>query len=239
VLDGNDAVLADARRRSERIITAHLSRQVPDHERRVDGSVVRPGDSPYTWFGTSLDGATNLARGSSQYAVGLALVESGEQPGSEAKPLVSAVFAPAMGELVVFDGADTVRVDARANPGRSDETAVGPTEHAGLGCCRFVTEGRPDLVEFAGFPEQNGAVRRLGCPTLALTQVATGRADACWLAAATPAVLPAVWLVCGAGGRVTTPDGGPVSFEDDTTQALVASNGPVHEAFRERIQQSL
>jgi myo-inositol-1(or 4)-monophosphatase len=238
-LDGDDAALADLRRRSERIITAHLSRQFPDHELRVDGSVVRPGDSPYTWFGTPLDGATNLARGSPQYAVGLALAESGEQPGTETNPLVSAVFAPATTDLVVFDGADTVRVDASAATDCADGTAVGPTARAGLDGCRSLTEGRPDLVEFAGFPERHGGTQRLGCPTLALTQVATGRADACWLAAATPAVLPAVWLVRGAGGRVTTPDGGPVSLADDTTQALVASNGPIHEPFRERIQQSL
>lgn len=234
--DGDDAVLADVRRRSERIITTHLSRTFPDHSVRVHGSVVRSSDGPYTWFGAPLDGATNLARGSPQYGVGLALVESGRE---ETDPLVSVVGAPARGELVVTDGTATLRFDHDTAPESGDETPVGSTARSDLDACRFVTEGRPDLVELDGFSERNGAVRRLGSTILALTQVATGRADACWLADATPAAWPAVWLVRGAGGRVTTPDGSPAAVEDGETQSLVASNGPVHESFCERIQRSL
>jgi len=235
------AVLDTVARRSERIITTHLSRAVPDHGLRVNGSVVRAGDA-HTWHATPLDGAADRARNAPQYAVGLALVESG---GRATTPLVSAVGVPARRELVVTDRTDTVLVDDTAP---DDETPVGPTDRSVLDGCQFVTEGRPDLVELDGFSATAAAIRRTGCESLALTQVATGRADACWLAAATPAVWPAVWLVRGAGGRVTTPDGTPVSLEGgdaqtpvafEGEQALVASNGHVHEAFRTRIERSL
>lgn len=236
---GDDSVLADVRRRSERIITTPLSRRFPDHGIRVNGSVVRPSDGPYTWVVSPLDGATNLARGSPHYGVGLGLVESGDRSGAETDPVVSVVAVPTRGELVVTDGTGTLQFDRDASPEPGAGVPVGPTTRSDLEGCRFVTEGRPDLVELDSFSGRSGDVGRLGCDTLALTQVATGRADACWLAAATAAVVPAVWLVRGAGGRVTTPDGGPVAVEDGETQALVASNGPVHDLFRDRIQRSL
>jgi myo-inositol-1(or 4)-monophosphatase len=234
----DEAAFLDAvTNRSERVIRAHLSQAGPDHGLRVNGSVVRAGDG-HTWQATPLDGAADRARNAPQYAVGLALVESGDKQRAGSTPVVSAVGAPARGELVVTDREGTVLVDG-APPESGEETPVGPTERSALDGCRFVTDGRPDLVELDGFSDTGTAICRPGCGTLALTQVATGRADACWLAAATPAVWPAIWLVRGAGGQVTTPDGERLSFEGGEPQALVASNGHVHESFRTQIEQSL
>lgn len=222
-------------RRSEQVLTRALGGAFPDHGIRLAGTLHRPATGSYAWQGTPLDGGANLYRGAPQYAVGVTLLddEAGES-------VVSAVSLPGFGELLLASsGRPVVRIDTPADAewdGEQRTSRVGPTVRTEISSCRFLVGDGPGLTSLDGI--KRSQIQRLGCDTLAVTQVATGRADACFLPAPSRAVGPALRLLDTAGGQATTLDGTAL-WTAPEEQSLVVSNGAVHQAFRRRVQASL
>jgi myo-inositol-1(or 4)-monophosphatase len=212
---------------SEALIVARLSAATP-----ALGLVAeeRGGErKALSWFCDPLDGTTNFVHGHPFWAVSIGLLEHGQ-------PLAGAVVAPALGlSWVAHRGGPAKRAGEICHVSGTIEL-----EHA------LVATGFPPDRQTA--PENNldtfvrvkkvvRGVRRCGSAALDMCLVADGTYDAYWerrLNAWDLAAGAAVLL--SAGGRLTALDGGPV---DLNVGHLIASNGRVHEALQQLIQDDI
>ena len=118
---------------------------------------------PYRWIVDPLDGTANYVAGFPWCAYSLALADaSGPVVGVIADPSRAQIYAAARGRGVRANGVP-VRVVPRASTGGLICTELGPDRAAGFSRCAA-----------AG----HTAIRTLGSPALAITQVALGRAVA-------------------------------------------------------------
>ena len=179
------------------------------------------------WILDPIDGTTNFLHGTGHWAVSLALAEAGQI-------VFGVVYNPCSGE----------RFTARRGAG----AFCGGRPLRVSGCRRLeesllsvgTVPGRRDLAgrAFARMRtlyDRCQDVRRLGCASLDLCWVAGGRLDGYVEDFLQPWDYAAGLLVVEeAGGRVTAPDGAPLSLTRGG--GVLASNGHLHAALQSQLE---
>jgi len=220
---GSEARLEAAGQQSERIITAIVESEFPEHAINVDGRTVRESKGTYTWVVDPLDGTGNFAHGNPNYTIAVALVDGTE-------PVVGAVYSPETGELFhAIRGRGAYRNDVR----------IEPTDRDRLDESMLLSGYDPtgDFLEL--FYRKARGIRRLGCVSLHLCFVAAGSADGHWEFDTYPwDVAAGLCILREAGGRGTDADGSEYQLrldETGTRSPLLTSNGPLHGALLDHL----
>jgi myo-inositol-1(or 4)-monophosphatase len=176
--------------------------------------------APARWIVDPLDGTTNFVHGFPAFGVSVALERDGELLGACVyEPLLDRCTAAGRGLGTTQDGmpvrvSDCVELDrALMLTGFAyDRRIMAPTY------LRFVQ----------AFLERAQGLRRAGAAALDFCHIAAGRADGYWEFNLSPwDVAAGILLVQEAGGRVSTPGGGPVKLDQPQ---IVATNGHIHDA---------
>jgi myo-inositol-1(or 4)-monophosphatase len=183
--------------------------------------------SRYKWVIDPLDGTTNFAHGFPAYCVSIGLEFDG-------RGIIGVVYDPTRDELFTAQ----IGQGAYLN---GTPIAVSTTNH--LDHALLVTGFAYDIREtsnnnlnhFARFALKVQGLRRTGTAALDLCYVAAGRFDGFWEVALSPWDMAAgVVILREAGGKVTNFKGAPHSIYE---RELVASNGPIHQAMLDLLQE--
>lgn len=211
----------------ERMCRALIGERFPDHDILGEefGAAGIRGRS-HRWVFDPLDGTTNFAHGVPIFCSALALEIDGEA-------VVGAVFDPNRQEL--FTAERGVGAWLNGAPIRVSTTAEVIDAMLVTGFPYDVHETLDDVVGlFAAFVAKARAIRRLGSAAIDLCWVAAGRMDAFWEERLKPWDTRAgALLVQEAGGRISGLDGRPW---DPAGGHLLASNGPLHDALCQVVQ---
>jgi myo-inositol-1(or 4)-monophosphatase len=212
---------------SERYLRRTLSAETPfAFVGEEEGGQRAPGAHGPTWFVDPLDGTTNFVHGHPFFCVSIGLVVG-------TRPVVGVVFAPALAtEWAGGEGLGATR--------NGEACAVSQVSDFGGA---FLSTGFPydrrtspddNLDAFAMLKKKVLGIRRCGSAALDLSMVADGTYDGYWERKLRVWDLAAgAAIVRAAGGRLSSFTGGD---DDVTSGELVASNGPVHEAFLAALQ---
>lgn len=207
--------------RSERIITAIVTTEFPDHTVLSEGWTVRDGDSPYTWVIDPVDGTGNFAHGNPSFTIAIALVE-------EDTPVVGVVYSPVTRDL--FHA-------VRGTGAYRNETPIAPTDRTRIDESMLLSGYDPTGEFLKRFYRKARGVRRLGSASLHLCYVAAGSADAHWEYDTYPwDVAAGLCILREAGGVATHADGSEYELRLEDTgvrSPLLTSNGPLHGALLE------
>ena len=175
------------------------------------------------WILDPVDGTTNLIHGFRHSAVSLALSEAGQI-------LFGAVYNPYSGECF------TARRGQGAFCNGSPIRVSGADRLEDSLLCAGTVPGRRELADKAFCQMRNlynvcQDIRRTGCASLDLCWVACGRLDGYVELFLQPWDYAAGLLIVNeAGGRITAPDGSPLSLCQGGP--LLASNGKLHAALQ-------
>jgi myo-inositol-1(or 4)-monophosphatase len=246
---GNEELVAAAISRSERIVTAIIHNEFPNHVILSEGWRLRNGQSdregggggtrdrddagtgaeqnpeeiggPYTWVIDPIDGTGNFAHGNPSFTIALALVDGTD-------PVVGVVYSPVTDELFhAAKGHDAYR----------NGTPIEPTDRDTLAESMLLSGYDPTGEFLKLFYRQARGVRRLGSVSLHLCYVAAGSADAQWeYDTYFWDVAAGLCILREAGGRATDSRGNEYQLQLDDTGVrapLLASNGPLHGAVLE------
>jgi myo-inositol-1(or 4)-monophosphatase len=217
------ARLDAASQQSERITTAVIEGEFPEHALLVDGRSIRESNGSYTWVVDPLDGTGNFAHGNPNYTIAVALVDGTE-------PVVGAVHNPETGELFhAVRGRGAYRNDSR----------IEPTDRDQLDESMLLSGYDPTGKFLERFYREARGIRRLGCASLHLCFVAAGSADGHWEFDTYPwDVAAGLCILREAGGRATDADGNEYRLrldETDPQTPLLTSNGPLHETLLDHL----
>jgi myo-inositol-1(or 4)-monophosphatase len=215
-----------AQRRIQEIVHAEF----PEHGFLGEEEMETPNaeEREYRWIIDPLDGTTNYVHQVPHCAVSLALAK-------ETELLVSAVYNPFTEEFFTAEK----EMGALLNGDRLATSEVEALPES-LACVGFPTSTRtdsPDLKAFLAALPKCQAIRRTGSTALNLAYVAAGRFDAMWCYSAKIWDYAAgILLVREAGGVVTSPSGGTISFEHPTVAA--SANPTLHRNVLEMLRDS-
>ena len=217
-------VITDADHLSENIITTAIGNEYPAHNIRTEEGIHTESGSEYTWLIDPLDGTGNYANGNPNYAVSIALLK-------DDVPIVGVVYAPETDELW-----SAIAGRGATKNGRPIST----TTRDRLDESMLMSGYDPDGSFLTHFYQETRGVRRLGSAALHLSYLASGSADATWEYDTYPWDVAAGVLVAReAGATITDSSGEPyVVSAEGGRQELVGSNGYIHEAIMERLQQN-
>lgn len=178
------------------------------------------------WLVDPLDGTINFAHGYPAFAVSLALYD-------REQPLVGVVYDPLRDEC--FHGASghgaflSTGANEEALRVSQNRDLVSSLLATGFPYDRHHSE-RDNLAQFTAFLKRAQGLRRAGAAALDVAYVAAGRLDGYWeYKLGSWDVAAAALLVKEAGGRLSAMDGAPFQLEPSQHNALVASNGHIHE----------
>lgn len=220
-------------REAERAVRSVISSHFPDDNILGEEEGGADWRESRVWIIDPLDGTVNFVHRVPQFAVSVALWDSGQ-------PLVGVIidvarneeFFAGVGEGATLNG-DPIEVSA--TPFLEDSLLVtgfpyDRRQHAGA-YLRVVEE----------VMKVSRGTRRMGAAALDLAWVACGRFDAYWEHGGKQGVKPwdlaaGVLLVSEAGGVVTDQQGARNRLE---APAVVASNGKVHEELRAIVERTL
>lgn len=218
-------ITTEADTAAEAVIVARLQAAFPSHHiiGEEGGGMGAPAASAeYFWHVDPLDGTSNFANNLPFFATSIAL------SGRDGRPLVAAVYSPAMGEL--FSAARGGGATLNGRPLRVSTTAA--LERAILVTgFPYDAASNPDnnLAEWAWFATRTRGLRRLGSAAIDLCYVAAGRFEAYWERYIHSwDCLAGLLCVLEAGGRVTDYNGHD-SDRIYTGAEIVASNGAIHD----------
>lgn len=228
-------LVTDTDRAADRLITQGLHARFPGHGTiSEEGGLLPPvsgsrdeRSSPIWWVVDPLDGTTNFAHGVPIFCASLALEIDGEA-------VVGAVFDPNRQEL--FTAERGVGAWLNGAPIRVSSTAELIDALLVTGFPYDVHSTLDEVIGlFSAFVAKARAIRRLGSAAIDMCWVAAGRMDGFWEQRLQPwDTRAAALLVQEAGGTVTGLDGG---VWDPEGGHLLASNGPLHAAMCEVVQQ--
>jgi myo-inositol-1(or 4)-monophosphatase len=212
----------------ERAFRAMIAERFPDHHilaEELGGSATVPAGP--CWVFDPIDGTTNYAHGLPIFCASLALEIDGVAQ-------IGAVYDPNRRELFTAERGGGAFLN-----GRPLTVSSAPTLVDALLVTGFPYDVHQRLEEIVGlFREFIGrarAVRRLGSAAIDLCWVAAGRMDGFWERDLKPWDIAAGGLIASeAGGRVTNFAGAPFTSRG---RDVLATNGHVHEAMLEVIQQ--
>jgi myo-inositol-1(or 4)-monophosphatase len=200
----------------QEIVHAHF----PEHGFLGEEEMEVPNakESEYRWIIDPLDGTTNYVHQVPHCAVSIALAR-------ETELLVAAVYNPFTEEFFIAERGRGAFLNDR--PIRTSDVATLSETLASVGFPTSTREDSLDLQAFLAALPKCQAIRRTGSTALNLAYVAAGRFDAMWCYSAKIWDYAAgILLVREAGGEVTSPIGGPISFEHPTIAA--SANRTLH-----------
>ncbi|MFB6091893.1 MAG: inositol monophosphatase [Haloquadratum sp.] len=183
-------------------------------------------ESGAAWVVDPIDGTNNYVRGTRVWGTAVAAVVDSE-------PVATALNLPALDDVYWTDGATTYR--------NGDSVSVSSTEHPKAGVVTPTMWWDFDARDQYGracrsIVDRFGDLRRVGCAQAELASVADGSLDAVVtnIRANPWDTLAGVAMVRAAGGTVTDIEGN--RWRHDSV-GLVASNGRIHGAALEAVQQ--
>ncbi len=183
----------------------------------------------YLWVLDPLDGTTNFAHGFPHFAISIALMLNG-------KPVLGIVYDPIKNEMFTA----ICGSGAYLNSNRLAVSTAASLDKSLLatGFPYRVREIRQNnLIEFCVFRMACQGLRRTGAAALDLAYVAAGRLDGFWERQLKPWDTAAgILLVTEAGGMISRFDGNLFSI---VHQEIVASNGKIHPAMIDLLNQDL
>ena len=212
-------IVTEMDRQAEALIVGCIAERFPDHAILAEEGGGRPGKASHRWIVDPLDGTTNYAHGMPFFAVSIALEIDGVV-------VMGVVYDPNRDEcFTTRRGHGAFLKDA---PMRVSETPTLDESLLSTGYPYDIRQVRDtNLAEHAAFMVRCRSVREMGSAAINLALVAAGRLDAFWELKLGPwDVAAGCLMVEEAGGRVTTPEGGPV---DLGAPSVVASNGRIHD----------
>ncbi len=203
-------IVTEMDRQAESLIVGCITERFPDHAVLAEEGGARAGSASHRWIVDPLDGTTNYAHGMPFFAVSIALeIEGAVVLGVVYDPNRDECFTARRGHGAFLNG-ERMRVSETPSLDESLLSTGYPYD------IRKVRDN--NLAEHAAFMVRCRSVREMG---------AAGRLDAFWELKLGPwDVAAGCLMVEEAGGRVTTPDGGPV---DLGAPSVVASNGRIHD----------
>ena len=220
-------IVTEADHQADRIITTAIRNEFPDHAIFSEESTRERGsDGEYTWVVDPLDGTGNFAHGNPNYSVAIGLVEGD-------RPIMGVVYVPETDELftgVVGEGA------------WRDGDPIETTDRDRLDESMLISGYDPDGSFLSHFYQESRGVRRLGSAALNLCYLASGSADAVWEHDTYPWDVAAGLVIAReAGATVTDETGEPFefSFDGDGRTALLGSNGTLHPALLDHLEDGL
>ncbi|NWG18016.1 MAG: inositol monophosphatase [Chloroflexi bacterium] len=228
-------IVTEADPAAEAVIVARLQAAFPDHHiigEEGGGMGAPAATAEYFWHVDPLDGTANFANNIPYFSVSLALADR------DGHPLVSAVYHPVSGEM--FSAARGF--GAWLNDRRLQVSATADLQKSIL-CTGFPTDlaTHPDnnLREWIHFLKLTRAVRRFGSAALDLCYVAAGRFDGFWESRIHSwDCMAGLLCVSEAGGQISDYRGGD-SGKLYSGQEIVASNGHIHVAMLEALDEAL
>ncbi len=220
-------LVSEADRAVERLIVARLGRAFPDDdvvgEEGTAGTVGVATAGRRRWYVDPIDGTTNYLKGLPAWGVSLGLADPDDEllVGVIVLPVTAEVFTAVRGGGARRNGVP-IRVSDPATLDRTVITyALAP---------RTPDQWGADLhPRLRTLMAQALGTRMQGCSVADLTSVAMGRIDATVAGGMSPwDVAAGLLLVAEAGGRITAPDGTPVT---GPASAFVAGSPSVHPAI--------
>jgi myo-inositol-1(or 4)-monophosphatase len=204
--------------RSETLIAERLAALAPGVPILGEEQGLHGAGAGARWLVDPIDGTVNFAHGLPLYSISIAYEEAGAVvAGVVAAPLLHWEFAGARGEGATMNG-EPMRVSSVARLADAMLSTGFPYDAA--------TSGADNVAEWTHFLKRAGALRRLGSAAIDLALVARGWFDGHWERKLHAWDLAAgVILIEEAGGRVSSPAGGPVDLDSG---AIVATNGKIH-----------
>ena len=215
-------------RKCEDYVVARIRQAYPEHGYFAEEGHV--ADGAWRWIVDPIDGTTNFSQRLPAFSVSLGLAYEGELVlGVVEAPYLQECFWARQGGGAHFQRASATPRRMKVS-GKTDlKDAVLATGFA------YVRNESPNtnLDNWAELCMACRGVRRVGSAAIDLAYVADGRFDAFWEMHLKPYDCAAgVVLIREAGGLVTDFWGGEDWLEG---QSLIASNGFLHEAIRERL----
>jgi histidinol phosphatase-like enzyme (inositol monophosphatase family) len=214
-LKGDDTPVTVADRRAEEVMRLLIAQRYPDHGILGEEHGMQRPEARYRWVLDPIDGTKAFVSNCFIFGTLISLLRDG-------RPILGAIAHPLTGHVLVGLGGGRTLLGERPmrvrRCARLEDATVLATGH-----WEMVT--RPDGAAFEALARRARLYRTWG-DCHGYFQVATGGADVMF----DPLLKP--WDICalvpvieGAGGRVTTIDGGdPLSGTD-----MVASNGVLHD----------
>ncbi|ACB73623.1 inositol monophosphatase family protein [Opitutus terrae] len=225
-------IVTAADREAEAFIVRELVRRFPgDHivGEEGGGQGAPAAAAPRHWFVDPIDGTVNFASKFPHFCTSIALATPDRQP------LLGVVYDPTRNELFTATRGGGAFLNGR--PLRVTATAelIDAVITSGF---PYDKHTNPDnnLKQWAAFMLKIRGERRLGSAALDLCYVAAGRLDGYWEKDLKPYdVMAGLLLVREAGGTVTDYEGNPNPQHQDRGR-YVASNGRLHAAMLEVLQ---
>jgi myo-inositol-1(or 4)-monophosphatase len=209
---------------AQALIREVVLKQFPEHafagdEAGADAAALLNDGRPH-WIVESINGVTNYLRGYPQYAVSIALVESGE-------PQLGVVYDPCRNE---FFGA--IRGRGAVLNGEALRCALPRAAIEAVAATVFPTPGSPRMAtyiaEFGRVVRAFGGVRRSGSMALELAYLAAGRIDTFWAHdLSTWEAAASIVLLRESGALIHSRDGKPLL----ASQSVLACTPTLFEPF--------
>ncbi|MFC6976152.1 inositol monophosphatase family protein [Halomicroarcula sp. GCM10025709] len=210
--------------RSQERIVAHLRREFPTHGVLAEEGATADDRRRCRWIVDPLDGTTNYYHGFPTFSISVALEVDGTL------------------ELgIVYDvPGDDVYTGIRGSGAFRERTPITVSEESALERSLvgtgFDVDTTPSVETLAAIVETTQGVRRTGSAALDLIHVATGRTEGFYQGGLSPwDVAAGAVIVREAGGRITD-YGGTGGLAGLESGDIVASNGLVHDALRNRVR---
>ncbi len=226
---GKIDLVTQADHESEAAIVAGLRKAFPDHAILAEEGSQIDNSSGLIWLVDPLDGTTNFAHGFPVFVVSLALRWDQET-------VVAVTYDPLRDEC--FTAAEGLGTCLNGQPVRVTEVSQleGALLATGFPYDRHHAVDN-NTSAFSAFIRRAQGVRRMGAAALDLAYVACGRLDGYWELRLYPwDVAAGILLVREAGGRVTDYAGLEASEPLLSGKQIVASNGLLHAAMLETLQ---
>ena len=218
-------LVTEADRASEQLIVEALQKAFPQHHivgEEGGGYGPAPEETPYHWYVDPLDGTTNFAHRFPVFAVSLAL------SGPDMQPLLGVVYDPMRDEVFKAQRGHGATLNGRPLHVSTVDDLAEALVVTGFPYNRW-TAADNNVTTFGHFVRRVQGVRRVGAAALDLCWVAAGRFDVYWERGLQPWDGQAGMLcVLEAGGAVTDYDG-RLSETMWRGNAVVATNGRLHD----------
>ena len=217
-IKGEQDLVTEADRASERMICERLSSHYPSHGIIAEEGGGHLSSSGYRWFVDPLDGTTNFAHGFPVFNVSMGLEKDGEL-------ICGVIYDPTRNELFAAEKGSGAHLN-----NRPIRTSAAKTVKTSLVSTGFPSTKRTQNINIHFYYQLamiSHGIRRAGAAAIDLAYVACGRLEAFWEFKLHPWDMAAgILIVREAGGTCSDMYGQPV---DIFGEHVVADNSLIHE----------